>query len=105
MWDTGVGCWLAWGAREKKREIWLRDSASAMQFSLPGRCLRATLKLCCAAIKNSFLSSSIIPGCLEDWLLHACTMGRLSQLNLIRRPSRRWPHVRAAATMAKSSCH
>ena len=38
-----VGCLFACGAREKKRDIWLRNKASTILFTLPGTCINASV--------------------------------------------------------------
>ena len=100
-----MGCRSACGAREKNRDIRLRDSASAKGLCWPGICTSCTEKLWLAAVKKSSLSSFIIATSFDDWPDQAYTMAWLSQWNLTRRFARRGPHTLAAATIAKSSCH
>ena len=83
---SGVDDRCVWGVGEKKRGMRLHDRASAMQFSRPGWWTRDIVKLCCVMMKKSVLNSSMIPRCLDDWLAHAWTIGRLSQWNQIRLP-------------------
>ena len=82
-----------------------RDRASAILLSIPGRCLRTTLKLFLAARKNS-----VRHNCDSAWFLgflacQICTMARLSQWMTIFFRCHWWPHVAAAAMIAKSSFH
>ena len=67
------------GARVKKRGKLFRERASAMLFSLPGKCDRRMVKLCWAATRNRVRSSRMRSGCFADCYAHAWTMGRLSQ--------------------------
>ena len=100
-----VGCLSACGAREKKRDIWLRDKASAMPFSLPGTCISAIVKLWLAANRNRRRKRSAICGCFPDFLYQAFTIDSLSQQKQILLPHSHWAHVVAATRMANSSCH
>ena len=73
----------------KKRGKLFRERASAMLFSLPGKCDRRMVKLCWAATRNRVRSSCMRSGCFADCLAHAWTMGRLSQWKWMRRPAQR----------------
>ena len=101
----GVGCLFACGAREKKHDIWLRDKASAILFSLPGTCISASVKLLLAASRNRRRKRSAICGCFTDFLSQDFTMAWLSQQKEILLPRSRWAHAVAAARMANISCH
>ena len=69
-----VGLLSACGARAKKRVNWLLESASATSFSFPGRCLQVAVKLCCAAVRKSILSSDTISDCFDDLSCQASTI-------------------------------
>ena len=62
-----VGFLDAFGARVKKRAIFLPDSASAILLTLPGRCLKLTVKLCCAAWSSNRQSNVRSWGCFADF--------------------------------------
>ena len=101
----GVGCLFACGAREKKRDIWLRDKASAILFSLPGTCISASVKLLLAASRNRRRKRSAICGCFTDFLSQDFMMAWLSQQKQILLPRSHWAHAVVAARMANVSCH
>ena len=52
----------------KKRGKLFRERASAMLFSLPGKCDRRMVKLCWAATRNRVRSSRMRSGCFADCL-------------------------------------
>ena len=83
----------------------LRERASAMLFSLPGRCDRGMVKLCCVATRNRVRSNCMRLRCFADCLAQAWTLGKLLQWKWMRKPVQQCPHVLAAGTMTNSSYH
>ena len=103
-----VSVWAAClpvGQERKKRNIWLRDKASAILFSLPGTCISASVKLLLAASRNRCRKRSAICGYFTDFLSQDFTMAWLSQQKQILLPRSLWAHAVAAARMANISCH
>ena len=92
----GVG--LACGAREKNCLNWRRERASARQFSHPGRYLKE-------AVQEQATQECQDVGMFGGFVLPAATIAWLSQKKRIHCPLQRWPQLRAAASIANSSCH
>lgn len=71
---VAVGLGSACGARAKKGVNWHLESASAMALCCPDTCLKITVKLCRAAVRNSILSSNTTHGSLDDLPCQASTI-------------------------------
>ena len=98
-----VGWTAASGLRIRNRFFWKRDKASAKGFDVPKICLKDMLKPVLAAKRYSGLISDIKGLDEEEPESQTCDMGLLSVTKTIRRPSHKWPQVRTAAVIAKSS--
>jgi len=67
------------GASLKNFAICKRDNASAIELLVPGICLKLTVELCFAAMKNNFRTRDIILGHLDVPDCHISVTVWLSQ--------------------------